>query len=864
MSALKTIFATLIWSLVVTSAWAQSPPTPPGSEGGEVKPDDVPRLVEVPKAIKLVPVDVPPGTKFPKKEVIVVLKIEVDGKGAVISVDVVDGPGDPFNASALRAAKLFRFSPGKLNTGETVPVTITFRLRIQEPPPPPPSPVRFTGVLLERGTRKPLAGVSVLAKVDGKTVARATSDLKGRFTIEVAKAKFKLLVIPIRHERAEIKVDAKPGEERTERLYLESKSSAFTTVVRASKIRREVTRRVITREEVLQIAGTQGDTIRVLENLPGVSRRPFGGGQLILRGSNPGDSKVYVEGHEIPLIYHFGGLRSSFNSGLLDVLEFVPGNFSADYGRAIGGVVDVRVRDPAKDMFRGDVDINIYDAGFILEGPINKNWSMAGAFHRSYIDVLLPLFIPDEAPISFDTLPFYYDYQFHATRDAGKGSKFNILFYGSLDRLEFLFEETGKDPKIRGGFNFRVMFHNLHLGYESRLSKKIRQETSLRAGLTEIYAIIGPELFFDLDVYSLSLRHNWSFELAESLTLRSGLDAKLDGIVIGLNLPRAPTEGDERVGLALLETNLIERRLVDMQPAIFLDLKWSPIRRLDVVPSIRADYYSQANDYTIDPRITGRYELGDSWAVKAGFGYYSQPTDPRYTDPNYGNDELVAARSIQTSFGVEKSWGDQLTVDLVGFYKDIEKLVVSNPGSDLSEDVQPYSNAGTGTIYGAEVLLKANFGDRFNGWIAYTYQKSLRRDGPDEAERFFDFDQPHLLTILGTSKIGRGWSISLRYRLISGRPETPITGSIYDAVSDTYIRLYGDDNSERLATFHQLDARIDKVWTFDTWKLNLYLDVQNVTNQGNQESWEYNYDYTERGPLTGLPVLPLLGLRGTW
>ena len=68
------------------------------------------------------------------------------------------------------------------STGENVPVTITFRLSITEPPPPPPppAPVRMSGYLLERGTRRPLADVPVSARAGEPTatVASATRSVE--------------------------------------------------------------------------------------------------------------------------------------------------------------------------------------------------------------------------------------------------------------------------------------------------------------------------------------------------------------------------------------------------------------------------------------------------------------------------------------------------------------------------------------------------------------------------------------------------------------------------------------------------------------------------------------------------------------
>ena len=89
-------------------------------------------------------------------------------------------------------------------------------------------------------------------------------------------------------------------------------------------------------------------------------------------------------------------------------------------------------------------------------------------------------------------------------------------------------------------------------------------------------------------------------------------------------------------------------------------------------------------------------------------------------------------------------------------------------------------------------------------------------------------------------------------------------GSVYDATGDVYVPQYGAVNSERLGTFSALDLHVDRIWNFDRWRLSLYLDVQNVTNRANQEGWQYSYDYRQRQPLTGLPILPILGLKGEW
>ena len=97
-----------------------------------------------------------------------------------------------------------------------------------------------------------------------------------------------------------------------------------------------------------------------------------------------------------------------------------------------------------------------------------------------------------------------------------------------------------------------------------------------------------------------------------------------------------------------------------------------------------------------------------------------------------------------------------------------------------------------------------------------------------------------------------------------GNPITPVAGSIYDALNDIFVPIYGKTNSDRLATFHQLDLRVDKLWTFETWRLGVYLDVQNVYLHENPEGYSYSYDYTNRQPISGIPILPILGVKGEW
>ncbi len=146
--------------------------------------------------------------------------------------------------------------------------------------------------------------------------------------------------------------------------------------------------------------------------------------------------------------------------------------------------------------------------------------------------------------------------------------------------------------------------------------------------------------------------------------------------------------------------------------------------------------------------------------------------------------------------------------------------------------------------------------------LSATLSKSERRDHPDAPWRRFQYDQTHILTLVGSYKFGRGYQVGLRFRYVTGNPYTPVVGAYYDVNQDTYVPLRGPTYSGRLGAFHQLDVRFDKTWTYRQFRFSLYVDVQNVYNASVPEGVAYNFDYSKTTTINGLPFLPVLGIRG--
>jgi pimeloyl-ACP methyl ester carboxylesterase len=171
-------------------------------------------------------------------------------------------------------------------------------------------------------------------------------------------------------------------------------------------------------------------------------------------------------------------------------------------------------------------------------------------------------------------------------------------------------------------------------------------------------------------------------------------------------------------------------------------------------------------------------------------------------------------------------------------------------------------NQGQGRVYGGELLVRQELFKGFFGWVAYTISRSERKDHPDDPWRLFQYDQTHILTVIGSYKFGRGFQVGIRFRYVTGNPYTPVVGNWLDLNSGRYFQLDGPTYGARLGSFNQLDVRFDKTWEFRKWKLGLYVDIQNVYNAKSPEGYQYNFDFTKSQPVAGIPFFPAVGLRG--
>ena len=872
---------------------------------------DVFHLSKQPKLKKVANPVYPPAAAEQGVAAEVTLLIDIDEQGGVSGATVAEPAtalGYGFEQAALEAAYGLAFEAAEID-GEPVAVQVNYKFKFKPPARPPrpepardggaeagvepqdagrseagadsraaPAEINLRGRILERGTRTPMDQVSLVvyresagpdAGVEAQDAREVTTKTDGSFEIAgLASGRWTLFVDHPGYRPYRTSEDVRSGEVVAVTLYLERLSSnPYDVVVTAVRPRKEVSRTVIDHQAIEKVPGAAGDPLAVVQDLAGVGRVPLGSGDIIVRGSAPRDTRIFVGGAEIPTAFHFGGLRSVLPLAVVESLDFYPGNFSPYYGRATGGIIDVSLKRLQPQRVGGYADVNLFDSGFYLEIPVSDRATIALAARRSYVDALLKAFFPGDASVAFPTAPSYYDYQLIGQYRPSRVHDLRFMFFGSDDRFALLYKQPADFSPQAGGnqLGLSTTFYRSLWSYAYTPSEAFSNTLRVSQGRDWLAFGIGV-LSFSVDSYTSQVRDTARFRFGDRVALSLGGDLSFLRGAGTIALPPRTKEGQPP---ANIDYSKIQRAqfsgLTWWSPAGFTELEVRPLQGLLLVPGLRLDYFSRTDNWTIEPRLSARQSLGKPIVVKGGVGLFHQEPDFGEDYRGFGNPDLTTEKAWHYSAGVEWQAARGLSLDLTLFYKSMFDLV-SPTTRTVAENgvVRPliYDNGGRGRVAGVETLVRRDFSDKLTGWIAYTFSRSWRRDSGSDAWRLFDFDQTHILTALGSYKLGRNWTLGGRFRFVSGNPRTPIVGKVFNASADQYEPLFGAVNSSRNPAFHQLDLRVDKRWVFDRWILDTYLDVQNVYNHRYAEGLSYSYDYSQSIPQSGLPILTIFGVRG--
>jgi hypothetical protein len=386
-----------------------------------------------------------------------------------------------------------------------------------------------------------------------------------------------------------------------------------------------------------------------------------------------------------------------------------------------------------------------------------------------------------------------------------------------------------------------------------------------------------------IDSTVFGLRAGWQGKVLPSLQVTAGLD--VEGTLSDLgrrgSVTSPPREGDIHVFVQppsdRTNADSWQSTLVSVAPYVQLD--WAPLGdKVHVLPGLRVEPFLVGGsrltpvsgetpsigflreDTAVDPRLAIRVQASKALSLKAAWGMYHQTPQPEDLSAVFGNPTLGLASANHVLGGATYAVTDTLSVEAVAFFS-ASKNLVSRAEEKTPLLARALVDEGEGRAYGGQLLVRKSLAKGFFGWASYSLIRSERKDHPDRSYRLFDSDQTHVLTVVASYEPGLGFEFGARVRYASGFPRTPVIGSFFDSRRELYEPFFGAQNSARLPAFFQADLRAAKRFTFGRVKLEVYLDVQNVSNTANAEDLVYSHDYTKKSFITGLPILPVAGAR---
>ncbi len=700
----------------------------------------------------------------------------------------------------------------------------------------------------QRDDGDPVVGATVSDPSNEGVADPAVTDRRGRVTVDLPDDVSTVTVEAPGFAPAEGSI-----EEGRARVWLDRVPGDFEIVVEGLKPTSHATRHVVDGEQAMETPGTLDDAIRLVQSLPGVTvQREYSptSGDLSVRGSSPGDSRYYLDGIEIPYLYHFNQYASVFPASQIDTLELFPSTFSSQYGDAVGGVVEARSKLTPPHSVHGSAHINFVMAGGDVRAPLSKRWWVSASGRRSYQD------LAGEQTAQFTVWPTFHDFVVRAEHVEPNGGTGIFAFgagdaytraVGELDLLDPV--EADRTPSLAYAQNYEGVGVRHDWSGSGASGGRVVAAFVHHRRRGALQPTTGSE---DLETQSLRTRFDASHDPETWFQLDGGWEGLLDFTTLTVT----PAAGDDGIRVseespALARGLAVDDRLVRARGGLYgtAHLAAGPVR---FMPGLRLSADTTAPELRPDPRLAVRWRAGEQTVLKLSGGRYTQRPATELQFEAISPQALPTTSSWQAGAGWEQTVSNRLELGLESYVKEASDPVfvpIDGPPEAFER----------GRAGGVELLTRYRMRDLFflSGWVAV--QRTLLTDPQGEVQPA-DGDQLLSGGIVASWDIGQT-NLGFRYRLASGLPFTPIDGSIYDGASDRWIPVPGTANSDRLPTYHKVDARVAHELQFRGWDLTLSAEVWIVPRSSSQLYPIWNFDYREQDWVLGPTLLPLLGAR---
>ncbi len=611
--------------------------------------------------------------------------------------------------------------------------------------------------------------------------------------------------------------------------------------------------RTIGATEIKRNPGGNRDISKVIQSLPGVSAPVSFRNDIIIRGGAPNENRFYLDGVEIPNINHFstqgssGGPIGLINVDFIKEVDFYSGAFPASRGNALSSVFEFKETDGNPDKLAASLTLGSSDFATAINGPFGKKTTYIASYRLSYLQGLFKL-------IGLPFLPQYQDFQFKVKTKFNSHNELTILGLGALDKFTLNFDTKPTEANL---YNLANLPKNSQDNYTiGAVYKNYRKRGFSTVVLSRNYLNTSAIKYENNDESKLRTIDYKSQETENKFRLEnSSLEGKYKisfggGVETGqyysTNLVYYPGQTfDYSSTLNLLKYDAF---LQVSAPYFNNSLNISAGFRID-----GSDYAKQMENplKTFSPRFSASYNFTEKISFNFNTGIYYQL--PAYTLLGYrkGTDAPLLNKAVNyikathVVAGLEYNTLKNTKFTIEGFYKKyadyplVEVFKDSIPLANLGADFgvvgnNPVVGQTEGRSYGLEFFAQQRLTKGFYGIFALTLYRSAFKDKNQNYIRS-SWNNRYILSMTAGKILPKNWEIGAKFRYSGGTPYTPYNIS-YSSLKENYavfpagIPDYNRLNGSILKSFYQLDVRVDKKFPFKKFNLNLYLDIQNLTN----------------------------------
>jgi hypothetical protein len=743
---------------------------------------------------------------------------------------------------------------------------------------------RFTiaGYVRDAKTGEPLIGASIS---DMDTKVAITTDQFGYFVITLSKGSHTLVVqsIAMRDTKRQIVVqgDGKINIDMQQQVMTLKRVTVSSEKMSNIKgLQMGLQRLDIKTIKQVPVVFGEADVLRVALTMPGVKSVGEASTGLNVRGGAADQNLILFNDATIYNPSHFFGLFSAFNPEVVKDVELYKSSIPAKYGGRLSSVLEINSREGNKKDIIGSAGIGVLTSRFNLEGPLKKDKSSFNIGARAtYADWLLHL-LPDQYK---NSKAGFYDINMDINHEINKKNTIYLTAYLSKDRFN-----------LNSDKSYNYGNQNISLKWKHSFNDKLYSvfTTGFDRYYYSIYSERDPVNAYSLsfDVNQGYLKAHFNYYKSPKHTIEFGFNSIYYKLHPGTYEPMGMSSlviPDEISPEQALESALYisDKYIINNAFSIEGGLRYSLFNYLgpatvnhyvDGQPKTE-DNITGKSEYSglnviktyggPEVRLSGRYAFSPTLSVKGGYNSGRQyihvlsntaamaPTDIwKLSDPN-----INPQKGDQVSLGLYKNLkSNTIETSIEVYYKRIKDYLDYKSGAVLvlNHHIETDVISTRGKAYGIELLVRKSNG-KMNGWISYTYSRTLlKMDDPTAGEVINDgayypanYDKPHDATFVGNYRFTHRFSISFIATYSTGRPITLPVGRFY--YEGSYRTLYADRNAYRIPDYfrtdfsmniegnHKIHQRLHNSWT---------IGVYNVTARKNPYSV---YFVSENGVING-------------